>query len=177
MTEILLHFNNWADRYKLSRSDFFRYLQTRDYVWKFIPAYKSITDSAFTVDPLSRFQHILYSSPGIYPLASQDEKVDTSRIKERNRKEFIYIQIAEEQWNHSLKQINECSNDIRHCLMQFKIVHRLHNSKSKINKWFLSVPSLYDKCQANGAALVHCYMMRPKIQTYWQHFPYNFRNS
>lgn len=157
-------FQQLVDKFRLPKSNFFRYLQIRDYVRKYIPSYETLADS--------KLRSVVNFSPYISHLVSilytalQDDRADTSHIKENWEKD-LNIQITEEQWNHSLNQIHKCSINVRHCLMQFKMVHRLHFSKAKLNRWFPSVSPLCDKCQTDEATLAHSYILCPKIQVYW----------
>lgn len=41
------------------------------------------------------------------------------------------IHIPDDIWEESLDYIHSCSNNTRHCLIQFKIIHRLHFLKVK----------------------------------------------
>jgi len=77
------------------------------------------------------------------------------------------IHIPDDIWEESLKYIHSCSNNTRHCLIQFKIIHRLHFSKVKIHNIFPNALSNCDKCQSLNATLFHAFFSCPKVATYW----------
>lgn len=54
-------------------------------------------------------------------------------IKKEWEKE-LGMDIAEDNWEKSLKYVNICSLNARHSVIQFKILHRLHYSKVKLHK-------------------------------------------
>lgn len=99
-------------------------------------------------------------------ISLQQDKVDTSNIRTHWERDLGII-ITDKQWNHSLTQIHRCSINVRHCLMQFKIVHRLHYSKVKLHRLFPSVSPLCEKCETSEATLAHSFILCPKIENYW----------
>lgn len=42
------------------------------------------------------------------------------------------MEISNELWMAALENVHKCSTNSRHCLIQFKIIHRLHYSKAKL---------------------------------------------
>lgn len=44
----------------------------------------------------------------------------------------IGVQIPEELWEESLEDVHQFSNDSKYCLLQFKVIRRLHYSQGKI---------------------------------------------
>ncbi len=68
-------------------------------------------------------------------------------------------------WQTSLKDINDHSINSRHCLIQFKVIHRL---QKKLHRIFQNVPPLCDKCKSVDADLSHSFIFCSKIQCYWK---------
>lgn len=77
------------------------------------------------------------------------------------------IQIPDDMWEDFLEYVHTCSNNTRHCLIQFKIIHRLHYSKAKIHNIFPTVSPTCDKCQSSDATLFHGFVSCPKVTAYW----------
>ena len=75
--------------------------------------------------------------------------------------------ISDELWEDSLEEINTCSINSRHCLIQFRVIHRLHYSKLRLHNIFPDISSHCDKCNAMDANLLHSFALCPRIQRYW----------
>lgn len=56
---------------------------------------------------------------------------------------------------------------IRHGLLQFKVLHKLHLSKLKMLKMVSSVGPSCDRCTRGLASLAHMFWNCPNIATYW----------
>ncbi len=75
--------------------------------------------------------------------------------------------VPDDLWGKSLENIHTCSNNARHCLIQFIIIHRLHYSKEKLHNIYPEVSPICDKCQSSVATLLHSFALCPKIQSFW----------
>lgn len=73
--------------------------------------------------------------------------------------------ITKEQWQTA--QTHRSSICARHGLLQFKIMHRLHWSKQKLNKIFPSVEPSCDRCGLGPATLGHMFWSCPKLSHFW----------
>ncbi|KAF3846257.1 hypothetical protein F7725_003335 [Dissostichus mawsoni] len=65
------------------------------------------------------------------------------------------LPLPADKWNAILKLVNSTSLCARHCLIQFKVVHRANISKVKLSKMYPDVSPYCDKCQINEASLIH----------------------
>lgn len=70
-------------------------------------------------------------------------------------------------WKESLENIHHCSDNARHCLVQFKIIHRLHYSKEKLHNIYPEVSPVCDKCHSSVATLLHSFALCPRVQLFW----------
>lgn len=77
------------------------------------------------------------------------------------------MEITENQWTKAQNRVHSSSVCIRHGLLQFKILHRLHLSKLKLSKMFPTVNPLCDRCGQAPASLAHMFWTCPSITTYW----------
>jgi len=77
------------------------------------------------------------------------------------------IGISEEIWQNGLEDIDKQSVNTRLCLIQFKVLHRLHFSKKKLHRIFPNVSPLCDKCKSEEADLAHSFIFCHKIQGFW----------
>lgn len=158
-------FSQLQSQYGLHKNNFFRYLQVRDYVKKHVPKLDSVEPT--TLDVLFIFQgrarHLIST---LYSALLSRSSPSTQGIKTLWEEEFGEG-ISEELWDDALENIHKCSANSRHCLIQFKIIHRLHFSKTKLHKIFPEVSPLCDKCMADEASLLHSYFLCPKILPFW----------
>ncbi len=71
----------------------------------------------------------------------------------------LEIDIEDWQWDEAQEQVNSSSLCIRHGLIQFKILHRLHLSKLKLSKVFSSVEPICDRCGQTPAPVTRTYVL------------------
>ena len=65
--------------------------------------------------------------------------------------------ISDELWVKGLNRIKACSINARLQLIQFKVVHRLHYSKTRLNKIFPDVSPTCDRCKSADGTLGHLF--------------------
>lgn len=144
---------------------FFRYLQIRNYVRTHLPNFEKASpdkmESLFNL-----FLNPRYIISQLYEILLNMCPPKMDRIKEEWEREFGAL-IPPSVWEESLEHIHECSINARHCLIQFKILHRLHYSKAKLHKIFPEVSPLCEKCESMEATLSHSFALCPKLQNYW----------
>lgn len=58
------------------------------------------------------------------------------------------------------------SYSINSSLIQFKVIHRTHYSKTKLHRYNPRSP-ICDKCSLGEANLLHSLTLCPKIENYW----------
>jgi len=143
---------------------FFRYLQVRHYVQTVIPQFinkpkPNVFDQCFSLSPSSR--HLISCCVNVFQLP-----VNTEYIKGAWAKDFDE-EISDETWNESLGKIQDCSINSRHRLIQFKVVHRLYYSKTKLNKIYKSVSPICDRCKTKEGSLSHMFWFCPKLFNFW----------
>ena len=73
-------------------------------------------------------------------------------------------------WNFDeiMSSIHKSSLCARHCLIQFKVVHRAHLSKTKLSTMYPNITPTCDKCSTNDATLIHSYWLCPRLQYFWR---------
>lgn len=89
-------------------------------------------------------------------------------LKEAWEKE-LGINILEELWEDSLANIHNCSINSKNRLIQFKVVHRSHYSKTKLSKIFDSVSPTCDRCETAEGSLSHLFLQCPVLNNFWSH--------
>lgn len=76
-------------------------------------------------------------------------------------------EISDEMWENSIKNIHDSSINARHTLIQFKVVHRLHYSPSRLQKVFPGVSFQCIKCHSEEGTLSHLFLLCHKLQSFW----------
>ena len=71
--------------------------------------------------------------------------------------EELGLQIDDMVWQEGLSRIQYCSINTRHHLIQFKVMHRLHYSKTKLHRIYPTVSPLCDRCKAADRSLTHLF--------------------
>ena len=158
-------FQQLQENYGLSKSDFFRYLQARHFVRTHLDHFENATP-----DKLDRCLRDCTTErnavSAIYDSLQELDQVNTAYIKEGWEKE-LGMTIAEDIWKGSLRYINTCSLNARHCLIQFKTLHRLHYSRVKLHRIFPEISPICEKCNQEEANLLHSYTLCPKLEHFW----------
>ena len=70
-------------------------------------------------------------------------------------------------WERFLGRIHTTSLCLGHCLIQFKIVHRLHFSREKLSKIYPDVDSTCIRCHLEPATIGHMFWGCTSLTTFW----------
>ncbi|XP_055516170.1 uncharacterized protein LOC129712047 isoform X1 [Leucoraja erinacea] len=92
----------------------------------------------------------------------------TEVLREEWERELM-IKITKVKWEKYLIYIHKCSINVRHNLIQFKIVHRLYYSKTRLNKFYPNISATCDKCQAQKATITHSLVSCIKLYRFWNY--------
>ncbi len=160
-----MSFEKIQEKYKLHRSNFFRFLQVRNYVQAYLDRSATISLSCLDTCLKDCFGKGKIISC-IYNALQASQLPTTSPIK-RLWEEELGSEISNKVWADRLEEINRCSINSRHCLIQFKILHRLHYSKTKLSRIFPGVSPKCDKCKTADATLLHSYALCSSLQSFW----------
>lgn len=77
------------------------------------------------------------------------------------------IDISDDSWAEALQGIRTCSISSNFQLIQYKVVHRLHYSRTKLHSLYPSVSPLCIKCKSREGTLAHLFWTCPKICKFW----------
>ena len=77
------------------------------------------------------------------------------------------IEISDGDWEDCIANIHHSSINVRHSLIQFKIVHRLHYSPTKLHKIFKDSSPMCGKCSTEEGTLSHQFLLCHKLQNFW----------
>lgn len=107
----------------------------------------------------ARDPFLFYIHPCKPPLS--DAKLRNAWVEE------LGTEITDNMWEAILIKIYNSSINVRHRLTQFKIVHRLHYTKSRLHAIYRNVCPLCDKCSQDTGALAHELWLCPKLHSFW----------
>lgn len=92
----------------------------------------------------------------IYELLSMYDSTPLNSLKNKWEEDLDEL-ISEEVWHKIIQGIFTSSICLRHAVIQFKIVHRLHWSKVKLSKIKANIDSTFDRCRQVPATLLHMF--------------------
>lgn len=151
-------------KFNLPPGHFFRYLQIRHFVRQSIIHLDNL--------PVQHdFYEFLRKPPESKHLISQfvslfSKPISSSHIKEAWIRD-AGTEISADLWDRALSGIKLTSVNARLQLIQFKVLHRLHYSKTRLNRLFPSISPMCDKCKAGDGTLGHLFFLCPMLQTFW----------
>ena len=77
------------------------------------------------------------------------------------------IEISDEVWEDCIDNIHGSSINVRHSLIQFKIIHRLHFSPARTHKIYPNSSPLCGRCSIEEGTLSHQFILCHKLQNFW----------
>ncbi|XP_055514746.1 uncharacterized protein LOC129711249 [Leucoraja erinacea] len=161
----LLSFQQLQLKYNLKNNQYFKYLQIRDYLKKYTKDYHNMPTDLLDEAMKTKAESANLISY-LYNIILNIEIPTTDGIR-RDWEQELAINISKESWDNHLLQVHKCSINVRHTLIQFKTLHRLYYSKTKINKLFPNVSPICDKCLCQEATIAHSFVFCTKIQKFW----------
>lgn len=81
--------------------------------------------------------------------------------------EDLGFSLSEGTWSDILKLLNSSSLCARHCLIQFKVVHRPHTSRVKLSLIYSEVSPYCLRRKSAEASLIHTFWLCPCLNRYW----------
>ena len=80
----------------------------------------------------------------------------------------LNVEITDEIWGECLRNIQKCSVNTRHNLIQYKVLHRLHYSQEKLHKFYPDVPPTCNRCKSSIGTLAHSFWACSKLYLFWK---------
>lgn len=159
-------FDSLCSKFNIPSSHLFRYLQVHHFVHaKFDsiprPPQESLWERLLKLSPAQRG---LISE--IYQNTMSLNRDTVSKSKTRWEGE-LGMDLAEDWWEMALDRVNSSSSCARLCLIQLKILHRAHLSKSKLHEIYPDSDPNCDRCGSPQVDLSHMFWSCPKLGTYW----------
>uniref|UniRef100_A0A669D0H5 Reverse transcriptase domain-containing protein n=1 Tax=Oreochromis niloticus TaxID=8128 RepID=A0A669D0H5_ORENI len=159
-------FAQLSEKFNLPRTHLFRYLQTRQFLQSQIPNFPVAPDASpgdmlLTLIPTRKgFISLIYDRL-VSMNGSSIDRIKTAWEQDLNQS------LSMDTWDLILKLVNSTSLCARHCLLQFKVVHRFHLSKVKLSRMYPNVDPICDKCGSAEASLIHMFWTCPSLEGFW----------
>lgn len=164
---IFASFDELARVFDLPRTHFFKYLQVRNFVRNKFPGFPSIPpntliDTVLNINPvlkgsISKLYNILFECK---PTGSDKLRVMWS--------EDLNMEISPEIWQSALRRVYSSSICARHRVIQCKVVHRAHWSKSKLARIYPGTDPNCNRCHTGPAGLSHMFWTCPALFEFWK---------
>ena len=158
-------FEELREKYDLPWTQRFRYFQIRNYVREHLPEFENANPDK--LDGCLRLcagsDHIISQ---MYDRLQGLSYPDMAKIKTKWESE-LGLPIPDDIWQSSLEQVHGCSLNARHCLIQFKVIHRIHYSKVRLHNIYPDVSPICEKCELADADLLHSFALCTKLQDFW----------
>lgn len=124
-------FDQLVKKYNLPRSHFFKYLQIRDFT-------RTQFSTFPTKSPTSALDECLKTKPyqggyasNLYSRIQEMEGCSFEHLKAQ-WEEDLGSELPDTTWQWAIERIHKCSICVRHGLIQFKVVNRLHYCRAKL---------------------------------------------
>lgn len=146
---------------------FFLFLQIRDFARKNLANFPNAPPPS-AIDTILSFD--VCSKGSISKLINtfatlQSIPADSLRISWSSD---LNMEIDKETWEEVLDRVHSSSICARHCLIQCKVVHRVHWSKCKLARIDPTIDPECDRCHLGPATLTHMFWTCPALSLFWR---------
>lgn len=159
-------FKYLCEDHNLPKSHYFRYLQARSFASKFLPGYPSLPSKDLLYLVLNVSQPTKRAISKIYALILESCPHTWDKPKAAWEGEVGEL-MSEDIWKKAIQRIHTSSLCIRHGLIQFKVVHRLHYSNDRLSKLYPDVAPNCPRCDYSPVSLGHMFWSCPSLYGFW----------
>lgn len=160
-------FEQLSTKFNLSKTHFFRYLQARHFIHSQVESFPAASETNIMDGVLELHPTCKGLLSKLYNKLVDIRKDPLDKIKTAWERD-LNVTLSENQWQSILRLVNSTSFCARHCLLQFKVVHRAHICKSKLSRFYSEVDPLCDKCRLDEGTLYHMFWACPSIEKFWR---------
>ena len=162
-----ISFETLENDHNIPRSHYFRFFQIRSFTREKFPSFpfippRNYLDAILELDPYDRKRVSV-----IYNMIRDLKPMSWDKTRMAWEKD-LGVELSEDMWQHSLERIHTSSLCIRHGLIQFKVLHRLHYSRDKLSKLFPTVDPGCPRCSYVPATTGHMFWSCSSLNDYWR---------
>lgn len=122
------------------------------------------------LNPLDTFLSINSTSKGtisnLYNLISKLHCSSMAAVRTAWEQDLNYT-FTDDIWDSVLDQIHSSSMCSQHALLQFKVVHCTHISKTNLARMYPDVEPTWDKCKSAPVSIFHMCWTCPSLGNFW----------
>lgn len=153
--------------YNISASSFFRYLQIRDFVKKNMPNFE-VLNKHDTLEAMNKFDPATRGAVSLFYRILHERALLSTEVYREAWADELNMELSDENWEECLRNVHKCSVNVRHNLIQFKTLHRLHYSQEKLHKIYPTVSPMCNRCKSTISNLAHSFWSCSKLHSYWK---------
>ena len=163
---IFFNFSDLSSQFNLPPSNLFRYFQIRHCASSLFPSYPSLPVNQPWDDLLSlkSSQKSLISK--VYEILMTFDNQPITKTKIAWERELGVV-FPDQWWDKAVHKIRSSAPCARLELIQFKVLFRVHYSKSRLSEIYPNVADQCDRCQASPCNLSHMFFFCPKLSKFW----------
>ena len=163
--DAFISFETLCADHDIPRTHRFRFFQIRSFAQKMFTSYpymppKNHLDVILEFRPSDKKQMSM-----IYSYIGDLKEVTWDKVKTAWERD-LGEEFSEEMWQSSLQRIHSSSMCIRHGLIQFKILHRLHYSGEKLARLFNIPDRGCPRCSQTPTSLGHLFWTCPSLENF-----------
>lgn len=163
-------FSNLSSENELPSTHLFCYFQVRHCISALFPTYPSTPN----IQPWEELLSLKNNTKSIISVIYKQIKGLDSHPSEKVRMSWeqeLGMTISEEQWEKAIKNIHSSIRSARlQLIVQFKILYRVHYSKSRLSKMYPQIIDQCERCRSSPCDLSHTFFLCPMLKNFWSQF-------
>ncbi|XP_059927376.1 LINE-1 retrotransposable element ORF2 protein [Gadus macrocephalus] len=151
------------------RTNYFRYFQIRDFVRKTFSSSLELPQSGW-IDGLLDMDPTLKGTVSMLYVNIQRVASPSLDYIKRKWEEELELDISDDEWRWAVELIHSSSICVRHGLIQFKVLHRLHFTRDKLARIYQGADPTCPRCKQVPANICHMFWSCPRLKEFWTKF-------
>lgn len=163
---VFCSFDQLVKKYNIPMLHRFRYFQVRDFIRTHFLSFPSEPPPSPLVECLKLKPHLPGCVSQIYSIIQNINCHPLHHLRTQWG-EDLNTELSEETWQRVIQKIHTSSICVRHGLIQFKVVNRLHSCRAKLARIYPGLDPNCVRCNQAPATLGHMFWTCPKLCTFW----------
>lgn len=76
--------------------------------------------------------------------------------------------MTDQQWDTALNLVHSSSFYTHHCLIQCKVLHKVHYTNAKLSKIYSTVSDTCNRCKQSPVNHIHMFWSYPTLSSFWE---------
>ena len=157
-----------AVTYGIENVSIFRFFQLRHFASTHFPSFPSLPGKNI-VETIMAPSDSLNNISAIFSTLISTQASSLLGLRHTWERE-LGIELGEDWWSEALYRINSSCACARMCLIQFKVVHRIHYTRAKLSRMFPDTTDSCNRCRHSPADHTHTFFSCPKLFSFWTSF-------